>query len=101
MYESYLEVCVCFVVQPSMKEEMEQVVPAISKNPFLKNDQKHLGKMKSLLPLFKAREPKDEKLEEHVEEREHSVQRDCLKQELDKVLKGIRGIVDDGKIKQL
>ena len=82
-----------------MKEEMEQVVPAISKNLFLKNDRKHLNKMKSLLPSFKAREPEDEKSEEHVE-REHSVQRDCLKQELDKVLRGIRGIVDNGKIKQ-
>ena len=84
-----------------MKEEMEQVVPTISKNPFLRNDQKRLGKIKSLLPLFKAREPKDEKTEEHVEEREHSVQRDCLKQELDKVLRGIRGIVDDGQIKKM
>ena len=65
-----------------MKEEMEQVVPTISKNPFMRNDQKRLGKMKSLLPLFKAREPEDEKSEEHVEEREHSAQRDCLKKSL-------------------
>ena len=100
MYESYLEVYVCFIVQPSVREEMEQVVPSISKNPFLRNDQKRLVKMKSLPTLFKAREPEDEKSEEHVEEREHFVQRDCLKQELDKVLKGMRGLVDEGKIKQ-
>ena len=82
-----------------VKDELGQLVPTISKNLFLKNDQKHLNKMISLFPSFKAREPEDEKSEENLE-REHSVQRDCLKQELDTVLKGIRGIVDDGKIKQ-
>ena len=37
-----------------MIEELEQVAPTISKNPFLKNDQKRLSKMKSLLPAFRA-----------------------------------------------
>ena len=81
-----------------MTEELHLVAPTISQNPFLKNDQKRLSKMKSLLPSFRAlkdreafdarKEEKDE--EEMVEEREHSVQRDYLKQELDLVLKGIR-----------
>ena len=78
-----------------MRAELEQVVPTISQNPFLKNDQKRLGKSKSLLPSFrllKEQEPLDETNEEIVVEREHSVQRDCLKQELDQVLKGIKEI---------
>ena len=83
--------------QPSvslMMEELEQVVPTISQNPFLKNDQKRLSKMKSLLPSFRALkerettcEGKEDIEEESVDEREHSIQRDCLKQELDQVLK--------------
>jgi hypothetical protein len=62
-----------------MMEELEQVVPTISQNPFLKNDQKRLSKMKSLLPSFRAlkeRETSDEGNEdieeERVDEREHS-----------------------------
>ena len=77
------------------------MAPTISQNPFLKNDQKRLSKMKSLLPSFRAlkdREASDERKEEEemVDEREHSVQRDYLKQELDLVLKGIREMGDDG-----
>ena len=82
-----------------MRAELEQVVPTISQNPFLKNDQKRLGKSKSLLPssrLLKEQEPLDETNEEIVVEREHSVQRDCLKQELDQVLKGIIEIGSEG-----
>ena len=84
-----------------MREELEQVAPTISQNPFLKNDQKRLSKMKSLLPSFRAlkdREASDERKEEEemVDEREHSVQRDYLKQELDLVLKGIREMGDEG-----
>ena len=66
-----------------MMEELEQVVPTISQNPFLKNDQKRLSKMKSLLPAFRALkerqtsdEGKEDIGEESVDEREHSVQRD-------------------------
>jgi len=83
--------------KPSMsilREELEQVAPTISLNPFLKNDQKRLSKMKSLLPSFRAlkeREASDEsEVEEVLNEREHSLQRDYLKQELDQVLKGIK-----------
>ena len=59
--------------------------------------------MKSLLPSFRALKEReaseainDEKEEENVDEREHSVQRDYLKQELDQVLKGIREMGDEG-----
>ena len=72
-----------------MRAELEQVVPIISHNPFLKNDQKRLGKSNSMIPLY-------EKREEIVIEREHSVQRDCLKQELDQVIKGIKEIGSEG-----
>ena len=75
---------------------MEQMAPIISENPFMKNDQKHLEKIKSLLPSFVAltdKEVVDERKEEtEIVEREHFVseQRDLLKQELDLVLEGIR-----------
>ena len=95
-----------------MRAELEQVVPTISQNPFLKNDQKRLGKSISLIPSFRAlkeQEPLDESKEEIVIEREHYVQRDCLKQELDEVLKGIKEIrseclemkTDDDKDKEI
>ena len=90
-----------------MMEELEQVVPTISQNPFLKNDQKRLSKMKSLLPAFRALkerettgEGKEDIEEESVDEREHSVQRDYLKQELDQVLKGIREMGDEGDVEK-
>ena len=82
-----------------MRAELEQVVPTISQNPFLKNDQKRLGKSNSLIPSFRAlkeKEPLDESKEEIVIEREHSVQRDCLKQELHQVIKGIKEIGSEG-----
>ena len=90
-----------------VKDELGQVVPAISKNLFLKKDQKNLNNMKSLYPssrAMKGREASDERAEEPVEERELSVQRDCLRQELDQVLKGIREAEggkkkDDGQLK--
>ena len=68
--------------------------------------------MKSLLPSFRAlkeREISDEGKvdneeenveEESVDEREHSVQRDHLKQELDQVLKGIREMGDEGDVEK-
>jgi len=97
--------------QPSvsiLREELEQVAPIISQNPFLKNDQKRLSKMKSLLPSFRAlkeREASDGREEEDdVDEKEHSLQRDYLKQELDQVLKGIRKMgseEDEGNNHQL
>ena len=71
----------------------------ISENPFLKNDQNRLGKIKSLVPSFgvsKEKEASDvrnkEKGEEDeiVDERKRSVHREELKQELVLVLKGIR-----------
>ena len=37
---------------------------------------------------------------ESVDEREHSVQRDYLKQELDQVLKGIREMGDEGDVEK-
>ena len=79
-----------------MREELEQVVPTISQNPFLKNDQKRLGKLKSVLPssCVKEQESSDETKERIVVEREHSAQRDILKQELDHVLKGIKDTED-------
>ena len=90
-----------------MMEELEQVVPTISQNPFLKNDQKRLSKMKSLLPAFRALkerettgEGKEDIEEESVDEREHSVQRDYLKQELDQVLKGIREMGDEAVVEK-
>ena len=59
--------------------------------------------MRSLLPSFRALkerqtsdEGKEDIEEESVDERVHSVQRDCLKQELDQVLKGIREMGDEG-----
>ena len=87
-----------------MRAELEQVVPTISQNPFLKNDQKRLGKSKSLLPSFillKEQEPLDKTKEEILVEREHSVQRDCLKQELDQVLKGIKEIGNEDLKKKI
>ena len=83
------------------------MVPTISQNPFPKNDQKRLSKMKSLLPSFRAlkeRETSDQEKEdieeENVDDREHSVQRDYLKLELDHVLKGIREMGDEGVVKK-
>ena len=69
-----------------VKDELGQMVAAISKNLFLKKDQKNLNKMKSLNHCpraTKGREASDERAEEPVEERELSVQRDCLRQEVD------------------
>ena len=102
--------CYILIFQSSvslMMEELEQVAPTISQNPFLKNDQKRLSKMKSLLPSFRALkeretydEGKEDIEEESVDEREHSVQRDYLKQELDQVLKGIREMGDEGDVEK-
>ena len=87
-------------MQPSValiREELDQVAPTISQNPFLKNDKKRLNKLKSFLPS-KDRELSDarkDQADEIVDDREHSVQRSHLKQELDLVLEGIRNIGDE------
>ena len=60
----------------------------------MKNDKKKLGKVKSLLSSFspeKVGEEEEDK-EEDADEEENSAKRNCLKQELDEVLKGIREI---------
>ena len=79
----------------------------ISQNPFLKNDKKGLGRVQSFLPSFRVRkerelvgerwEEKEKKELKIVDEEKQSKQRDCLKHELDQVLKGIRNMVVEEK----
>ena len=79
------------------------MTPTISQNPFLKNDKKRLNKMKSFISNFgssDAREQSNERKENGdkvVDDREHSLQRSHLKQELDLVLKGIMNIGDEAQ----
>ena len=84
-----------------IREELDQVTPTISQNPFLKNDKKRLNKMKSCVSNFGSADAREQsnqrkdKADKIEDDKVNSVQRSHLKQELDLVLKGIRDMGDE------
>ena len=84
-----------------MKQELDQIAPTISNNPFMKNDKRKKAPDVDTTVAQAAFENEIENSPVTVEDEIHEMQKNDLKRELNNVLKGIRRKDDNEVIDQV
>jgi len=83
-----------------MKQELDQIAPTISNNPFMKNDKRKKAPDVDTAVAQAAFENEIENSPATMEDKIHEMQKNDLKRELNNVLKGIRRKDDNEVIDQ-
>ena len=84
-----------------MKQELDQIAPTISNNPFMKNDKRKKAPDVNTAVAQTAFENEIESSPVTVEDEIHEMKKNDLKRELNNVLKGIRRKDDNEVIDQV